>query len=32
MSETGSLDFSRVRAVIFDIDGTLSDSDDQMVQ
>ena len=31
MNETGSLDFGKVRAVIFDIDGTLSDSDDQMV-
>jgi len=31
MYETGGLDFGRIRAIIFDIDGTLSDSDDQMV-
>ncbi len=31
MHETGGLDFGRIRAIIFDIDGTLSDSDDQMV-
>lgn len=31
MNETGRLDFGKVKAIIFDIDGTLSDSDDQMV-
>ncbi len=31
MDESGKLDFKKVKAIIFDIDGTLSDSDDQMV-
>jgi HAD superfamily hydrolase (TIGR01549 family) len=31
MNESGTLDLGRVKAIIFDIDGTLSDSDDQMV-
>ncbi len=31
MSEKNELDWSKVKAILFDIDGTLSDSDDQMV-
>ncbi len=31
MQAASGVDFSKVKAIIFDIDGTLSDSDDQMV-
>lgn len=32
MKKTAEFDHSRVRAIIFDVDGTLSDSDDRMVE